>query len=265
MSTTKGQTDRSFTFDIDCKLMTHSQQFFHHFSIFAGTWTLFVDTDSKRHCLSHCLAGNDGRCIAPFLGTSGKERRSPSLPPSIHPTSMNYYFVVAVIIITFLFHRVNHHHDQDPNDDDESPTIMVACPRIRRRFRDKTPTKTKTTTGGRQRQRQQQANIVREIQKDFERYRSDIKEDISQSILARYLPESMPIGRDVKSDEQVEAAVKLLTTNSGKSKFDRILARQESSQDSSSGLSPSSAMTASSTPSDEEEEDTNRIRASLSW
>jgi len=113
---------------------------------------------------------------------------------------------------------------------------------------------------------QLQANIVREIQKDFERYRSDIKEDISQSILARYLPESMLIERGVKSDKQVEAAVKLLTTNSGKSKFDRILARQEPSQDSSSGLPSSSAMTASSTPSDEEEgEDTNRIRASLSW
>ena len=69
---------------------------------------------------------------------------------------------------------------------------------------------------------QLQARIVRDIQSDFEKYRSDIKEDISQNILARYLPESMLIERGVQKDPQVEAAVKLLST---RSTFDKLLAK----------------------------------------
>jgi N-acetyl-anhydromuramyl-L-alanine amidase AmpD len=38
---------------------------------------------------------------------------------------------------------------------------------------------------------QLQASIVREMQSDFNKYKKDIKQDISQTILARYLPESM--------------------------------------------------------------------------
>jgi carboxyl-terminal processing protease len=69
---------------------------------------------------------------------------------------------------------------------------------------------------------QLQARIVRDIQHDFEKYRSDIKEDISQNILARYLPESMLIERGIQSDGQVEAAVKLL---SSRREFDKLLTK----------------------------------------
>ncbi|KAL7576036.1 hypothetical protein ACA910_000823 [Epithemia clementina (nom. ined.)] len=79
-----------------------------------------------------------------------------------------------------------------------------------------------------------QASIVREIQRDFEKYREDIKEDISQSILARYLPERMLIERGVKKDVQVAAAVKLLGTDN---RFDKLLAR-----DSPHGSAPSSVL-----------------------
>lgn len=65
-------------------------------------------------------------------------------------------------------------------------------------------------------------SIVREVMKDFDRYRSDIKEDIAQSILARYMPESMLIERGVKSDVQVKEAVKLLSNGR---KFDNLLAK----------------------------------------
>ena len=70
---------------------------------------------------------------------------------------------------------------------------------------------------------QLQASIVREMQKDFAKYRGDISEDIAQNILARYLPESMLIERGIQGDRQVDAAVKLVTSN----KFDRVLARTD--------------------------------------
>jgi len=73
---------------------------------------------------------------------------------------------------------------------------------------------------------QLQASILREVQKDFEKYRSDIKEDISQSILARYVPESMLIERGVKTDKQVKAAVKLLS-NRNSQKYEKLLSRDE--------------------------------------
>jgi carboxyl-terminal processing protease len=69
------------------------------------------------------------------------------------------------------------------------------------------------------------ANLIREVEKDFDKYRNDIKEDISQNILARYLPESMLIERGVRNDPQVQATVKLLKSQS--SKFEKILARGE--------------------------------------
>lgn len=76
-----------------------------------------------------------------------------------------------------------------------------------------------------------QTSIVRDIQRDFDRHRREIKEDISQSILARYLPESMLIERGTKTDPQVQAATKLLLKKGGESSFDSMLAR--STDDSS--------------------------------
>lgn len=66
-----------------------------------------------------------------------------------------------------------------------------------------------------------QSSIIKDIQRDFDRFASDIKEDISQSILARYLPESMLVERGIKSDRQVQAAVKLV---SNKKQFENLLA-----------------------------------------
>ena len=69
---------------------------------------------------------------------------------------------------------------------------------------------------------QLQASIVREVIKDFDKYRADIKEDLATGILARYVPESMLIERSIQTDTQVQAAVKLV--RNGK-QFDRLLAR----------------------------------------
>jgi carboxyl-terminal processing protease len=69
---------------------------------------------------------------------------------------------------------------------------------------------------------QLQARIVRDIQNDFDKYRNDLKEDISQSILARYVPESMLIERGVKRDPQVAAAVELVSQRTA---FDKLLAK----------------------------------------
>jgi carboxyl-terminal processing protease len=67
-----------------------------------------------------------------------------------------------------------------------------------------------------------QATIVREVQKDFDKYKSDIKEDLQQSILARYLPESMLIEQGLKADPQVQAAIKLV---GNKRQFDGLLSK----------------------------------------
>lgn len=76
--------------------------------------------------------------------------------------------------------------------------------------------------GSEQSVEQLQARIVRDIQNDFNKYRTELKEDISQSILARYVPESMLIERGIRRDPQVEAAVKLI---SSRSTFDTLLAK----------------------------------------
>lgn len=67
-----------------------------------------------------------------------------------------------------------------------------------------------------------QASIVREIKNDFEKYKDDIKEDITNSILARYLPESMILQRGLKTDKQVSEAVKLLSNDKS---FNQVLAK----------------------------------------
>lgn len=69
---------------------------------------------------------------------------------------------------------------------------------------------------------QLQANIVREIKNDFEKYKEDIKEDIATSILARYIPESMILERGLRTDKQVVAATKLLKNDNT---FEKILAK----------------------------------------
>ncbi len=71
---------------------------------------------------------------------------------------------------------------------------------------------------------QLRANIMSEMRKDFDKYRKDIKEDISVGILSRYLPESMIIERSIKSDVQVAAAANLV---SNENKFNDLLAREK--------------------------------------
>ena len=82
---------------------------------------------------------------------------------------------------------------------------------------------------------QLQARIIRDIKNDFDKYRNDLKEDISQSILARYVPESMLIERGVKRDPQVAAAVELV---SQRGTFDKLLAKGSVSERSGYGTHP---------------------------
>mmetsp|Transcript_30966 Transcript_30966/g.45799 ORF Transcript_30966/g.45799 Transcript_30966/m.45799 type:complete len:884 (-) Transcript_30966:200-2851(-) len=71
---------------------------------------------------------------------------------------------------------------------------------------------------------QLQSSILHEMKQDFIKYKKDIKEDLEQAILARYLPESMLIERSIRTDVQVKEAVKLIANDS---KFNSILARAE--------------------------------------
>jgi carboxyl-terminal processing protease len=91
-----------------------------------------------------------------------------------------------------------------------------------------------------------QASIVREVQRDFEKYRTDIKEDIAQGILARYLPESMLIERSIQTDKQVLAAVKLVRNDR---QFDTLLAKGSSAEQQQ--LQASSTLNAASAKEDE--------------
>jgi len=70
---------------------------------------------------------------------------------------------------------------------------------------------------------QLQSTILVDLKKDFAKYRKDIKEDVTTTILSRYIPESMLIERGLKTDEQVLAAVKLMKNDSN---FDNLLARK---------------------------------------
>jgi carboxyl-terminal processing protease len=87
------------------------------------------------------------------------------------------------------------------------------------------------------------SHIVKDIKSDFERYKKDIKEDIATSILARYLPESMIMERGLKTDHQVQEAVKLLTNRKS---FDKILARGSSNEGIDTKGSESSSMSMAS-------------------
>jgi len=70
------------------------------------------------------------------------------------------------------------------------------------------------------------ADIIKDVKKDFQTYKSEIIEDLEQNILARYLPDSMLIERGLRSDTQVQETVKML--KDGK-EFDKILARDNKS------------------------------------
>lgn len=98
---------------------------------------------------------------------------------------------------------------------------------------------------------QLKARILIDMKNDFDKYRSDIKEDISNSILARYLPESMLIERSIKNDIQVNEAVKLVKS---RNKFDNLLAKgnadeRQELEIASSGNAVPGSMISSSNPS----------------
>jgi len=76
---------------------------------------------------------------------------------------------------------------------------------------------------------QLQARIVRDMEDDFIKYRGDLMEDLSQSILARYLPESMLLERGVERDVQVKAAIQLLRHPT---QYNQLLARSTGSSGS---------------------------------
>ena len=107
-----------------------------------------------------------------------------------------------------------------------------------------------------------QSSIVREVQRDFEKYRNDIKEDIGQNILARYLPESMLIERGIKSDRQVQAAVELL---SSKNKFETILARGSSADRATPQLKPQPTMALTQNTDRSSSEDISSSHMQVTW
>lgn len=68
------------------------------------------------------------------------------------------------------------------------------------------------------------SDIIADVKKDFKTYKNEIVEDLEQSILARYLPESMLIERSLKSDVQVIETAKMLKNEK---QFNTILARDK--------------------------------------
>ncbi|KAL3786144.1 hypothetical protein HJC23_010718 [Cyclotella cryptica] len=68
------------------------------------------------------------------------------------------------------------------------------------------------------------SDIIADVKKDFKTYKNEIIEDLEQSILARYLPESMLIERSLKSDLQVIETAKMLKNEK---QFNTILARDK--------------------------------------
>mmetsp|Transcript_16391 Transcript_16391/g.24797 ORF Transcript_16391/g.24797 Transcript_16391/m.24797 type:complete len:775 (-) Transcript_16391:231-2555(-) len=67
-----------------------------------------------------------------------------------------------------------------------------------------------------------EAGIIKEMQRDFEKDRAGIKEDLNQVILSRYLPQSMVLEQSLKTDDQVQAALKLVRNER---QFKNLLAR----------------------------------------
>jgi len=96
---------------------------------------------------------------------------------------------------------------------------------------------------------QLKTQIVKEIKKDFDKYKKDIKEDIATSILSRYIPESMIMERNLKTDTQVQAAIKLLGNEKS---FSKILAKGSNDERSlKEGVTENSLNVASSSLEDD--------------
>lgn len=89
---------------------------------------------------------------------------------------------------------------------------------------------------------QLQARIIQDVKADFDTYRKDIKEDLSQSILARYLPESMLLERSLTGDVQVQAAMKVLQDGY---QYDKLLARENGVGNTNTMIAGSFSMAAS--------------------
>jgi len=93
---------------------------------------------------------------------------------------------------------------------------------------------------------QLQASIMQDMTKDFDKYKTDIKEDVATGILSRYLPESMLINRSIQTDKQVLGAMKII---GNQNQFNKILARnsenkvqEESGMLAESNINPSAGM-----------------------
>lgn len=71
--------------------------------------------------------------------------------------------------------------------------------------------------------KQLRSSIRNEMAADFKKYDKDLKEDISNAILARYLPESMLLEKSLSTDTQVKEALKVIKDGD---KFETILARR---------------------------------------
>jgi hypothetical protein len=105
------------------------------------------------------------------------------------------------------------------------------------------------------------ARILTDLKTDFDKYRADIKEDLSNSILARYVPESMLLERSTRTDQQIQAAVKLLKTSSDY-KFDKMLARERISPGIKDPASPLSDPIEIASAADEGDQDGSVAAAS---
>jgi len=68
------------------------------------------------------------------------------------------------------------------------------------------------------------ADIIKDVKQDFVKYKKEIIEDLEQTILSRYLPDSMVIARGLKNDVQVADTAKLLKNQK---EYNRLLARDE--------------------------------------
>lgn len=68
------------------------------------------------------------------------------------------------------------------------------------------------------------ADIIKDVKQDFTKYKKEIIEDLEQTILSRYLPDSMVIARGLKNDVQVAETAKLLKNDK---EYNRLLARDK--------------------------------------
>ena len=68
------------------------------------------------------------------------------------------------------------------------------------------------------------ADIIKDVKQDFTKYKKEIIDDLEQTILSRYLPDSMVIARGLKNDVQVAETAKLLKNDK---EYNRLLARDK--------------------------------------